>query len=90
MNFLSKRKRKKNMVQEYRIDDIPALLKMSRIKPTKCEVCQSVYQAEWKHIKYDRNIAYIARQLIYTICPVCKSINKVEFEEATIDENKKN
>ena len=85
MKFLSKRKRKKLIVQEHLIADIPRVIKESKIKPTRCEVCQSIYQAEWKHIKCDMDIAYINGHLIYTRCPVCNCANRVEFEEVTTD-----
>lgn len=65
--------------------DVPAVIKTSKIKPTKCAGCFSLYQAEHKHLIFERDIGFIyPRYTIYTMCPICRCHNKVEFEDDTV------
>lgn len=61
--------------------DAPEIIKVSKIKPTRCARCFSIYQAKHEHFKFERDMGYITnKSIIYTECPVCKNFNKVEFE----------
>jgi hypothetical protein len=63
--------------------DIPEVIKKSKIRPTKCKYCLSIYQAEHKHIKHERDIGYLHEHYnLFVQCPICSNFNEVEFEEA--------
>lgn len=63
--------------------DLPEVIKESKIKPTTCKYCLSVYQAKHKHIKGEQSIEYLRPRFhLLAQCPICKNFNEVEFEEA--------
>lgn len=81
------KKKKKPPIEEF-IDitpkfDFPEVIKESKIKPTTCKFCRSIYQAKHKHIKGEQAIDFI-RTTYYLLaqCPICNNFNEVEFEEA--------
>lgn len=63
--------------------DPPEVIKESKLKPTKCKHCHSIYQAQHKHIIRDLDYATLSRVATMTICPVCGCKNDVEFEGDT-------
>ena len=96
MRFLSKRKINKlreEVEQEFGItppdDTLPKVIKESAIKPTTCRFCHSIYQAQHKHVKRERDMISLCEYLIRTICPVCGCSNKVEFEGDDTNGDKK-
>jgi hypothetical protein len=61
--------------------DYPEVIKEAKIRPTTCIRCQSVYQAKQKHLTFERDFSLVGDHYTpYTICPVCRQINKVKFE----------
>ena len=68
-------------VKQLPIETKPMVITRSRIKPTKCERCLSVYQASFEHIDVLPDICRIDRVVLGSRCPVCKYPNAVEFEE---------
>lgn len=64
-------------------DTFPEVIKESKIKPTKCAGCRSIYQAKHKHLKmgFDKGKKI-------TECPLCHTENAVEFEEDAEKETK--
>ena len=63
--------------------DQPVIIKKSVIKPTKCKSCLTIYQADHKHIKSERDIVCIHPKFnLFSECPICKNLNEVKFEEA--------
>lgn len=67
-------------------DMYPEVIKESKIKPTKCEFCKTIYQAKQKHIRHVRDIGNIHEKYKYTLCvkcPICSNYNPIEFEDDT-------
>lgn len=63
--------------------DVPEVIKESKIKPTKCYCCHTLYQARKEHFRLEPDIAYrFEKYTVHTICPICRNLNAVEFEEA--------
>lgn len=52
------------------------ILKKPIIKPVTCKVCGCIYQPKPKDLMFS---AFCLTK-DSTICPVCKSVNQVEFE----------
>ena len=62
--------------------DVPEVIKLSKIKPTKCQHCLTVYQAQHKHLIRERDMGYIVDHgKIFTRCPICLNGNLAEFED---------
>lgn len=65
--------------------DLPEVIKPSKIKPTKCEFCKTIYQATPAHLKHDCDIGFLhERYNLFVQCPICKNYNTPEFEEDTV------
>ena len=82
MRLFKNKKLSKSEIADYLFpnDASPEVIKESKVKPTTCSLCHSIYQAKHQHIKRERDMAYMDKYLIGTICPVCGCHNKVEFE----------
>lgn len=52
------------------------IIKKSKIKPTTCEYCNSVFQAKYRDLKQ-----HPLKTALEVNCPVCKNYNYVHFEE---------
>ena len=66
----------------------PRVIHESRIKPTTCEACHTVYQAVKYNLIQELDIArpyfgQVLRVINYTKCPICDNPNLVEFEEVS-------
>ena len=75
--------KKKKIEQMKKITlDVPAVVKASVIKPTKCEVCKTVYQAKQRHINPVQDMVRLnGKYDLFTQCPICLNYNSVEFED---------
>lgn len=76
--FFEKLKKKKMnpggviLVEE---DLYPKVIKETKLKPTTCAGCLTVYQAKAKHM----NMAF-ETGVRTTTCPICGTYNRVEYE----------
>lgn len=74
-----------------RIDPVPVMIEPPKpkiisaptLKPTKCAFCTTVYQGEVTQL--EPGWFTIDRVKKTLRCPVCNSLNDVEFEEASDD-----
>ena len=91
MRFFKNKKLSKSEIADYLFpnDAFPVVIKESKIKRTTCRCCHSIYQAQHKHIMRERDMSYLDKHLIGTICPVCGCHNKVEFEGDDTNGDKK-
>lgn len=82
MRFLKNKKLSKSEITDYPFpeDAFPEVIKLSKVKPTTCRCCHSIYQAQHKHILITHDVDSIDRHSLGTICPVCGCTNEVEFE----------
>lgn len=77
MRFFKNKKLSKSEIAD---DAFPEVIKESKIKPTTCRLCHSIYQAKHQHIKRERGLNIYMSVVLYTECPVCDCTNEVEFE----------
>ena len=91
MRFFKNKKLSKSEIADYLFpnDAFPEVIKESKIKRTTCRCCHSIYQAQHKHIMRERDMSYLDKHLIGTICPVCGCHNAVEFEGGDTNGDKK-
>lgn len=83
MSIFNKKKPIGEIIIEPPKFDLPEVIKESKIKPTTCKYCRSIYQAKRKHIKGEQAIEFIRpKYYLLAQCPICNNFNEVEFEEA--------
>lgn len=71
------------VVQDAIASPIPKILKAPKLKPTTCSMCTAIYQGEVTQLEPDwLTIDRVKKTLR---CPVCNSLNAVEFEEVSDD-----
>lgn len=82
VNIIKKRKKlfKHKKKEEPQLAEGPMILKLSTIKPTKCEFCRCVYKAR----PTDLQNTHVWQARPGVECPICGTINLIYFEE---DEN---
>lgn len=81
-----RKKEIKPVVEPPLLDDVPRVIKLAKIKQTKCTLCLTVYQAKRKHIEPLPDSAYIGRIILSAKCPICGLHNELEFEEDETDD----
>ena len=91
MSILKKKKKERMIAAQELIERLPPprVIRESRIKPTTCETCHTVYQAGKYNLIQELDIASpyafgrVSRAINYTKCPICDNPNLVEFEEVS-------
>lgn len=91
MSILKKKKKERMIEAQELLERLtpPLVIRESRIKPTTCETCHTVYQAGKGNLIQELDIARpyafgkVLRVINYTKCPICNNPNLVEFEEVS-------
>lgn len=81
--IFKKKKQLKEPVSSIAVEvDIPKVIRETKLKPTVCSHCGTIFQAEPRHLCFADGpfCAFTGSKKSSVICPICGAYNQAEFE----------